>query len=1057
MDAETIEHLKRALAGSVSPDATIRAAADDFLRSAASHSGAALGLLALASDAATEIGTRQSASIYFKHMCAKSWSASRAEQSASTTTPAAALDEGEKAAVRRVALEAISTTPSKVRSQLLEAVRVMVHHDFPERWPEIATQVLEALTSEANASASGRLVGTVMVLNALCRKYEFKDESDRGDVEEIIRVVFPRLLEILKALLAYNGPPNAELEELKKAICKTYWSATYMNVGPSLAAEGTFREWMSAFHAIITAEVPTEGMPTEDKTELKHWPWWKTKKWAMHVVNRMFSRYGNAKQVKAEHKPLSTMYRNNYAAHFLRVYIEFLSKLSAGAIMPDRVVNLAVQHLSTAVSLPLTYKVMEPHLDEIFQRVIFPILCFNAEDDELFADDPHEYVRKSQDFIEDMYSPRMAAIGYLNELCSKSSKRMENNLPRVLAVTVQIFQAHAQAVASRAQMETQARYALDGALLIVTHLASTLERHDTYKQQLEAMIMTHVHPAFTCAHAHIRAKAVACASKYSGIEFTSEQNFLTLFSSVVQSMKDQQLPVQVEAVVALGSFIQETDDVSNLKPLIPQLLDDFFKLMNEVESEDIVYTLETITEKFGEDIAPYALHMTQNLAAAFWKVVESESKDDDDDMGMLGAIGVLRAMSTILESISGLPHMYPELEAAVFPILHKMLSDQGYDVFEEVLEILAYLTYFTPEVTPRMWELWPLMMTTMDDWALQYFENMLIPLDNYISRGTQHFLTPGTSYVEDTYDICKKVLEGEYPEPDCLSAPKLMECVMTNCRGRVDVVIEPYINIALARLERAEMKYFKDLLMMTFAHALHYNPVLALQATNRTGATNEVFARWSAMLSVRTKSGDRHCFTSEHSKKVCALGLMSLMTAPDDVLTPEIRGALGGILDTLVSLVQDLKTQIDDRTQDEQSGKRRYPWEESDEEYEDPNGLVDDDEDDENADLQFDEATLRALAKKAQDADPYSRAGDIDDSDDEFWFDDDDDSCTSPLDDIDTFIALSDCMNALQASGRPINASASSMETLQALMRHAVHRRSVFPEERAKAKSKSGN
>lgn len=115
MDAETIEHLKRALAGSVSPDATIRAAADDFLRSAASHSGAALGLLALASDAATEIGTRQSASIYFKHMCAKSWSASRAEQSASTTTPAAALDEGEKAAVRRVALEAISTTPSKVR------------------------------------------------------------------------------------------------------------------------------------------------------------------------------------------------------------------------------------------------------------------------------------------------------------------------------------------------------------------------------------------------------------------------------------------------------------------------------------------------------------------------------------------------------------------------------------------------------------------------------------------------------------------------------------------------------------------------------------------------------------------------------------------------------------------------------------------------------------------------------------------------------------------------------------------------------------------------------
>ena len=30
--------------------------------------------------------------------------------------------------------------------------------------------------------------------------------------------------------------------------------------------------------------------------------------------------------------------------------------------------------------------------------------------------------------------------------------------------------------------------------------------------------------------------------------------------------------------------------------------------------------LETIVEKFGEEIAPYAMGMTANLAAAFWKL-----------------------------------------------------------------------------------------------------------------------------------------------------------------------------------------------------------------------------------------------------------------------------------------------------------------------------------------------------------------------------------------------------------------------------------------------------
>ena len=1044
-----MEDLRAALAGSVSADERTRVAADAFLKSAAARSGAALGLLGLASDAATEMGTRQSASIYFKHLVNKSWTQREGVTATTETNPT--LDEGEKAAVRRVALEAIANTPSKVRSQLVEAVRVIVHHDFPGRWPEVANQVLDGLNA-ASSSESGKLCGTVLVLHALCRKYEFKAVDERADIEEMIRVVFPKLLEILKALISYQGPPDAELEELKKAICKTYWSATYLNVGPSLREEGTFGSWMAAFHAIITAPVPTENMPTDDKTELKHWPWWKTKKWAMHVVNRMFSRYGNLKKCQPHDKAQATVYRDKYAGHFLTVYIQLLSSLATGAVMPDRVVNLAVHNLAAALGVPSMYKHMEPHLDAIFQQIVFPMLCFSAADDELWVDDPQEYVRKSQDLIEDMYSPRMAACSYIQELVI-TGRRLKENLPKVMSAMVQIFNKHSSSVRS-GPMDARARYELDGALLVITTLSQLLSTHPDYTNFVEEMLMMHVMPAFSCVHGHIRAKAVSCVSKYSDIKFRDQNNFMQLFSSVVNAMKDPEIPVRFEAVVGLGAFVQATDDVSALKGILPQLLDEFFKLMNEVESEDVVYTLETITEKFGEDIAPFALGMTQNLAAAFWKVVQEAEGKDDDEYGMMACMGCLRAMSTILESVSSLPHMYPELEAAVFPILHKMISEEGYDVFEEVLEILSYLTYFTPVVTPRMWELWPLMMRMMDDWALQYFENMLIPLDNFISRGTEHFLTPGSSYVEDTYKLCEKVLGGDYPESDCLPAPKLMECVMTNCRGRVDVVIEPYVNIALACLATAELPHFRDWLMMTYAHALHYNASLALVATNRTGKTNEVFALWSNMLAARKKSGERKNFTSEHAKKVCALGLMALLQAPAESLTPEIRGALGGILDTLISLLEDLRAQIAERKSDEASGKSRHPWDnlfEDEDEYEEHNF----DEEDDDGELHFDATTLRALAKQAQDADPYSRAGDVDSEDDEhFFFDDDDDSCQSPLDEIDTFIVFSECMTQLHRTGS-LNPSAESRAKLQELINHAAIRAEEFPRERAEAKKES--
>ena len=40
----------------------------------------------------------------------------------------------------------------------------------------------------------------------------------------------------------------------------------------------------------------------------------------------------------------------------------------------------------------------------------------------------------------------------------------------------------------------------------------------------------------------------------------------------------------------------------------------------QVENEDLVATLETVVERFGEDMAPYAVGLTQHLAAAFWRM-----------------------------------------------------------------------------------------------------------------------------------------------------------------------------------------------------------------------------------------------------------------------------------------------------------------------------------------------------------------------------------------------------------------------------------------------------
>lgn len=52
------------------------------------------------------------------------------------------------------------------------------------------------------------------------------------------------------------------------------------------------------------------------------------------------------------------------------------------------------------------------------------------------------------------------------------------------------------------------------------------------------------------------------------------------------------------------------------------------------------------------------------------------------------------------------------------------LSNDLADVYEEVLEIVSYMTFFSPTISLDMWSLWPLMMEALNDWAIDFFESM---------------------------------------------------------------------------------------------------------------------------------------------------------------------------------------------------------------------------------------------------------------------------------------------------------------------------------------------
>ncbi|KAL3619919.1 secondary alcohol dehydrogenase (SADH2) [Castilleja foliolosa] len=965
------------LQGALSPNPSERKAAEESLNQFQYGPKHLVRLLQIILEGNCDMAVRQVASISFKNFISRNW-APHEPGEVSKILPE------DKEVVRQNILNFVTQVPPLLRAQLGECLKTIVHADYPEQWPTLLHWVKHNLQDQ-------QVYGALFVLRILSRKYEFKSDDERLPVHHIVAETFPHLLNIFNRLVQIANP-SIEVADLIKLL----------EVPKQLFDPNVFNAWMTLFLTILERPVPVEGQPADPELR-KSWGWWKVKKWTVHILNRLYTRFGDVKLQNPDNKVFAQMFQKNYAGKILECHLNLLNVIRVGGYLPDRVINLILQYLSNSISKSTMYSLLQPRLDVVLFEIIFPLMCFSDNDQRLWEEDPHEYVRKGYDIIEDLYSPRTAAMDFVSELVRKRGKE---NLQKFLLFIVEIFKRYNEAVVAYKPYRQK-----DGALLAIGALCDKLKKTEPYKSELEPMLVQHVFPEFNSPVGHLRAKAAWVAGQYAHIEFSDPNNFRGALHSVVAGMRDPELPVRVDSVFALRAFVEACNDLGEIRPIIPQLLDEFFKLMNEVDNEDLVFTLETIVDKFGEEMAPYALGLCQNLAAAFWKCMNTAEADEEgDDPGALAAVGCLRAISTILESVSKLPDLFVHVEPTLLPIMRRMLTTDGQEVFEEVLEIVSYMTFFSPTISLEMWSLWPLMMESLADWAIDFFPNILVPLDNFISRSTAHFLTcKEPDYQQSLWNMISSVMgDKNLEDADIGPAPKLIQVVFQNCRGQVDHWVEPYLRITMERLRRAVKPHLKCLLMEVVADALYYNAPLTLNILQKLNVATEVFNLWFQMLQQTKKSGARANFKKEHEKKVCCLGLTSLLPLPAVQLPGE---ALERVFKSTLDLLVAYKDQVAEAAKEE---------EEEDEDIDDmDNYQTDDEEADSDKEMGLDaededEADSIRLQKLAARANAFRPAdSDDDDSDDDFS---DDEELQSPIDDVDPFVFFVDTIKALQAS-----------------------------------------
>ncbi len=513
-----------------------RKRAEATLEQARHAPGVPMSLLQICTIPEAPRDVRQSAALALKMAVKRHWEVDTTSSwREAGQPPNPTMCDADKNALRSQMLEVICRErDTSIAEILIESIGTMVNFDFPEKWGNLLDMVLAKLqTLEPLA-----VLNSLKVLRKMVKKFEYKRQEDgREPLNVMVGRTFPVLLELMNNLLTLD---NEEAANVLHWILKVYWSCTQYSV-PNVAQEPqTVTSWMETMNKLLMKDIPDQALPAEAEDRAQN-GWWKAKKWACHIFARFFSRFGIVKFADGDHKEFAKFFGQNIAPLLLQSCLHQLQLPKQGRYCSPRVTHLCLNYVEKSIELPNTWAAMKPHLNFILFECVFPLLCMTEDDMQMFHEDPHEFVRKQHDIMEDFISPSMAGQSLVRAFAQYKPK---TTLQKMLDFMTNILNTYLRLSPEHKAQQGPKK---DGALKCIGVLHESLLAHKKWSAKLEPMMKQYVFPEFDSPLPYLRMRAAWMCKIYSGVSYEPESQVI-LVTKLMCSLKDPTLPVQIQVM-----------------------------------------------------------------------------------------------------------------------------------------------------------------------------------------------------------------------------------------------------------------------------------------------------------------------------------------------------------------------------------------------------------------------------------------------------------------------------------------------------------------------------
>jgi len=950
-------------------DPNLRVEAEKNLEEVSHYAGFSTILLQMVLAQEIQVPVRQAAVIYLKNMISHHWVKRHEDHYPVGHKPYVIPDE-DKHTIKENIVEATTHAAELVRVQLTVCIAEILSCDFPDKWQSLIPQLHSYITSDNQATWLGGLI----VLHQVTKKYEYKNKNDRGPVLKVMEMFLPILNSRCVSLIKDD---SAESCVMQSKILKIFKSLIQLHLPLELINQNNFPQWMGIFNAIMERPIP-EAAKSWDEDEHPS-PWWKCKKWAVTVLFRIFERYGCPGSVSEEYMAFADFYDKHFAESVMQSMLKILDLHRRKEYVSPKVLQQVLNYLHQGVANARSWKVMRPHIQAIIREIIFPLMCHSKEDEELWNDDPHEFIKVKNDLFEDFLyiSPNAAAKNLLIEVNTKRKGILEPSIQFIMEIL---------------NTNPPDPMKKDGALHMLGALAKKLSKKKEYKNNMEIVLVRHVFPEFQSEFGFLRARANWVVQHFTVSPFNDQDILAQTINHVMNCLcNDKDLPVQVEAGIAINHILERNDDkvTAAIKPHVRNIVEKLLILLRETHTDELAGTISKVVEKFSEDMASIAFELTSTLCKTFLELVESE---EDYDSKSVTAIGVLETICCIVGELDEQEELMSKLEELVAQLIVTVLEKEYMEFYEDTFSILSECT--TTKISPRMWQLLQLVYETFKRDTIDYFTEMMPCLHNYVTVDPPGFLA-NPHNIEIIYEMAKEVLQSSTGEDPGEQAAKLIEVIILQHMNAIEQWLPAFMMLALERLTReVKTSEFRVLLLQVVIAALFANAKLAvgiLESTQFPNATEPItgqfITRWLK---------DTDCFLGMHDRKAYVLGMCAMMSLPAKDRPQTVTLLAPQFLPSLIVIFNGLNESYDDITaadEVEEVTEDGGELESSDDEY--------DEEGTEYTDL---------LQKQAQQKLAGLRCfGDLDDLE----------MFTTPIDDnpyIDEYITFRDTLQSIQSN-----------------------------------------